>query len=146
MDVMMTLMMMMMMMMMSAHGLVAAKIAERIMLYPPCRLSIYGSDDVGFGALGCCKQHPFFLSPPLHHICRVFHATIAQEVCISYLQQYLNYQLSMSATILRQSTARSGLRNLTVSKFARPATIPSFARGKATLPDLPCTSLPIHCN
>ncbi|CAF9934050.1 MAG: hypothetical protein ALECFALPRED_005835 [Alectoria fallacina] len=44
----------------------------------------------------------------------------------------------MSTTLLRQSTARSGPRNFTtISKVARPATIPSFARGKATLPDLP---------
>ena len=50
----------------------------------------------------------------------------------------------MSTTLLRQTTARSGLRSLTaISKIARPATIPAFARGKATLPDLPCTSLPL---
>ena len=51
----------------------------------------------------------------------------------------------MSATILRSpNIVRSGLRNSNIiSKIARPATIPSFARGKATLPDLPCNqSLP----
>jgi len=43
----------------------------------------------------------------------------------------------MSTTFLRQCTARSGLRNLTpISTIARPPTIPSVARGKATLPDL----------
>ena len=47
----------------------------------------------------------------------------------------------MSATLLRQSTFRpTTLRNLaSISKIAKPASIP-FARGKATLPDLPCTN------
>ena len=49
----------------------------------------------------------------------------------------------MSASLLRSSNiVRSGLRNSNIiSKIARPATVPSFARGKATLPDLPCKSL-----
>lgn len=43
----------------------------------------------------------------------------------------------MSTTLLRSSTARSTLRNLsTISKIAKPASVP-FTRGKATLPDLP---------
>ena len=49
----------------------------------------------------------------------------------------------MSTSLLRSSNiVRSGLRNSNIiSKIARPATVPSFARGKATLPDLPCKSL-----
>ena len=49
----------------------------------------------------------------------------------------------MSATLLRSSNiVWGGLRNSNIiSNIARPATVPSFARGKATLPDLPCKSL-----
>ena len=50
----------------------------------------------------------------------------------------------MSTILLRSSNiVRGGLRNSNIiSNIARPATVPSFARGKATLPDLPCKSLP----
>lgn len=51
----------------------------------------------------------------------------------------------MSTTLLRRTTARAALRNAsTTSKIAKPASLP-FTRGKATLPDLPCTStLPVY--
>ena len=59
---------------------------------------------------------------------------------ISKTQLLTKYQFNMSTTLLRSSTVfRSALRNsITLSKIVRPATIPSFARSKATLPDLPC--------
>ena len=65
-------------------------------------------------------------------------------IVASIVRTSSDHQIKMSATILRSSNIiRSRLRTSnTLFNIARPATIPSFARGKATLPDLPCKSFP----